>query len=198
MAIERWLVPFVHPSADGMQRRAFLEWTIHGLSGVLAAVLGVPAFLYLIDARNRPGRQSDWRTVAKLSELQEGVPREIVIRETRRDAWNLHPDDVVGRVWLVRRPNDKVDAFTTICPHLGCSVDRTPTGFLCPCHGGQFDKDGKRVIPAQGNNPAPRDMDKLPCEIVALTVGPDQTPDSQVKVQYKRFKTSLDKPVEDT
>jgi len=180
-----------------MQRRTFLEWTINGLGALFAAVLGVPAVAFLIDARNRPTRQNGFRTVARLNELQQDVPREIVIRETRRDAWNLHPDDIVGRVWLVRRPGNEVDAFTTICPHLGCSVDRTDTGFLCPCHGGKFDLHGKRVIPLEGSNPAPRDMDKLPAEMIALPAAPGDPVDFEIKVEYKRFKTSLDQPVED-
>ncbi|HYV35280.1 MAG TPA: ubiquinol-cytochrome c reductase iron-sulfur subunit [Gemmataceae bacterium] len=173
-----------------MQRRTFLEWTIHGLGALLAAVLGIPAIAYLIDARNRPSRQTGMRTVAKLSDLEIGVPKEIVIRETRQDAWNLHPDDVVGRVWLVRENADTVKAFSTTCPHLGCSIDRSENGFLCPCHGGRFNLDGKRVVPTEGNNPAPRSMDELPLE-----KGP--APDYEIRVEYKRFKTSLDQPVED-
>jgi Rieske Fe-S protein len=180
-----------------MQRRTFLEWTINGLSALFAAVLGIPALAFLVDARNRPVRQSGLRSVAKLSELQENVPKEIVIRETRRDAWNLHPDDVVGRVWLVRKPGDEVEAFTTICPHLGCSVDCTGTGFLCPCHGGQFDLTGKRVIPHEGSNPAPRDMDRLPVEKVPSSTAADEQVDFDIKVEYKRFRTSLDRSVVD-
>ncbi len=176
-----------------MQRRSFLEWTIHGMSALCAAIVGLPALAFLTDPRNRSARQSGMRTVARLSELQIGVPKEFVIRETSRDAWNIHPDNIVGRVWLLRKPGDEIEALTNICPHLGCSVDHTETGFLCPCHGGQFDNDGKRVQPAHGSNPAPRDMDKLPIEKVAL---PD-SPDFEIKVEYKRFKTSLDRPVEE-
>jgi Rieske Fe-S protein len=183
-----------------MQRRDFLEWTIHGLGAVFAAVLGVPAVAYLIDARNRPARETGFRSVAKLGELQEEVPKEIVIRETRRDAWNLHPDDIVGRVWLVRRPGNKVDAFTTICPHLGCSINWTGEGFLCPCHSGSFDINGTRILERRGQavgNPAPRDMDKLPVNIQpppATAAHPDEC---EVQVEYKRFKTSKKEQEED-
>jgi menaquinol-cytochrome c reductase iron-sulfur subunit len=180
-----------------MQRRTFLEWTIYGLSAVFSYVLGVPAIAFLIDARNRPARQSGFRSVARLSELQVDVPKEIVIRETRRDAWNLHPDDVVGRVWLVRQPGDDVLAFTTICPHLGCSVAHAEDCFLCPCHGGRFDLHGKRVAAQHGSNPAPRDMDRLPTEKIALAGVPNEAPDFEIKVEYKRFRTSLDQAVED-
>src|SRR4051812_41800703 len=115
-----------------MNRRTFLEWTIHGLSVAFAAIIGLPAIAYLIDPRNRPARQTGLRTVAKLSDLEVGVPKEVIIRETHRDAWSLHPDDIVGRVWLVRQPGNEVTAFTAKCPHLGCSVDCTDNSFLCP------------------------------------------------------------------
>jgi menaquinol-cytochrome c reductase iron-sulfur subunit len=180
-----------------MQRRSFLEWTIHGLGALLAAVVGIPAAAFLIDARNRPGRQTGFRTVARLSELEVGKPKEVVIRETSRDAWNLHPNEIVGRIWLVRTPNNEVLAFTTICPHLGCSVNCTETGFLCPCHGGQFDGLGKRVEPVQGSNPAPRDMDTLPVQMTAIT-GPDgQVIDQEIQAEYKRFKTSQAEKLEE-
>jgi menaquinol-cytochrome c reductase iron-sulfur subunit len=177
-----------------MQRRSFLEWAIKGMSAIVAAIVGVPALAYLTDSRNRPARQTGLRTVAKLSDLQVGVPREIVIRETSRDAWNLHPDEIVGRVWLVRKGNDDVEAFTNICPHLGCSVARSDGGFLCPCHGGQFNIDGQRIHPQEGSNPAPRDMDRL---AVVKAPAAGQPGDFDIKVEYKRFKTSLDRAVDD-
>jgi Rieske Fe-S protein len=176
-----------------MQRRTFLEWTIHGLGAVLAAVIGVPAVAFLTDARNRPARQTGMRPVARLSELEVGVPKEIVIREFRQDAWNLHPDDVIGRIWLVREDQASVKAFTTICPHLGCSIDYSGSDFQCPCHGGKFDINGKRVTPSAGSNPAPRNMDQLPLEKVPLA----GQQDFEILVEYKRYKTSLGQSVED-
>src|SRR5439155_5572511 len=140
-------------------------WVTNGLGALFGVVLGVPAVAFLIDPRNRPARKSDFKRVAKLSELEKGIPRQVVIRDVRTDAWNVHPNDVIGRVWLVRRDDDKIDAFTTICPHLGCSInyDAGDKLFVCPCHNGTFDLSGKRQEHALGGgtNPAPRDMDAL-------------------------------------
>lgn len=33
-------------------------------------------------------------------------------------------------------------AYSLVCPHLGCIVDPTENGFLCPCHGSRYDKTG--------------------------------------------------------
>jgi len=176
-----------------MQRRTFLQWAIHGMGTVFTAVLGVPAVAYLLDARNRPARETTFRTVARLNELLPENPTEVVIRETRSDAWNLHPDDIVGRVWLIKHDNDSVTAFTTICPHLGCSVNWQPGAndprsgkFLCPCHGGKFLIDGKRIDEPGSPNPAPRDMDTLQ---VLTPNDPADPTQKLVQVRYVRFKT---------
>jgi Rieske Fe-S protein len=167
-------------------RRSFLRWAVHGLGALFALVLGVPAVAYLVDARNRKAPAGDFKTVARLSELPVNQPREVVLRETRRDAWTLHRDEVVGRVFLIKRParpgeRPRVDAFTTICPHLGCSVNYTADAnvpFLCPCHGARYRLDGSRIDPE--HNPAPRGMD-------SLEVRPDPADPDLVQVRYQVF-----------
>jgi len=172
--------------ARDSSRRTFLKWATHGLGALFALLLGVPGLAYLIDARNRPAPQRGMRRVAKLSELEPGKPKQVVIRDVRRDAWTLHPNDVVGRVWLVRQDKDKVAAFTTICPHLGCSVDwhADQQLFICPCHNGTFDPRGELVERPGLNNPAPRGMDRLELELVK----DDSTPgDPFIDVRYENF-----------
>ncbi len=34
-------------------------------------------------------------------------------------------------------------AFSLVCTHLGCTVEKSSQGFACPCHGSHFDADGK-------------------------------------------------------
>ena len=142
-------------------RRSMLRWAIHGLGGLIAAVLGIPAIAYLIDARNRPARPSGLRPVARLDELTVGKPHLAVVSDSRRDAWTLHPRDLIGRVWLIRGPNNHVNAFTTICPHLGCSINFTGSEFHCPCHNSRFELNGQREERPGRPNPAPRGMDSL-------------------------------------
>ena len=153
---------FREPSSG---RRSFLKVAIHALSALVAVVLGVPALAYLLDARHRAAAQGDFRSAARLDELPLNTPHQVVLRDVRRDAWTLHPNDVIGRVWLIRRDRDRVEAFTTICPHLGCSVNFEDKAqhFVCPCHGGTFDRDGRRVDTPGQINPAPRGMDRLEC-----------------------------------
>jgi menaquinol-cytochrome c reductase iron-sulfur subunit len=176
-------------------RRSFLKWLTHGLGAAFAATLGAPALLYVLDPRNRPARTGAFKTVARLSELKEGVPFEATIRELRYDAWTLHPNDIVGRVWLIRRGND-VKVFTTTCPHLGCSVNFEGTKFVCPCHNGTFDLNGDRADPGPGkSNPAPRGMDSLEYQLADDSANPG---DKLVLVKYQIFRQGESTKIERT
>jgi len=172
------------PPPPPPERRKFLKWMTHGLSALIGAVLGIPALLYLIDPRNRPARASGFRRVGNTNDLTPGVPKQVVIRDVRHDAWTVHPNDVIGRVWLVRRDDHKVDAYTTTCPHLGCSIDYNAEQklFVCPCHNGTFNLKGERQEKALGGgtNPAPRNMD-------ALAMKPIDPHDGLIEVKYEKF-----------
>jgi Rieske Fe-S protein len=166
---------------------------------LFSIVLGVPAVAYLLDPLKRAAKGGDLRPVARLSELAPDKPQQAVIRDIRRDAWTLHPNDVIGRVWLIRRGPDKVEAFTTICPHLGCSINFTGRRFVCPCHNGTFHLSGERVSEQElgATNPAPRGMDLLdvqlaedpdPAHMVDDPANPGQkVRDRLVLVKYQNF-----------
>jgi Rieske Fe-S protein len=184
-----------------MERRTFLRWAVHGLGAVFGAVLGFPAVVYLIDPRNRPARERGLHPVARVRELTANVPREVVIRETRQDAWTLHPNEVVGRVWVVLRqgtnaagePN--VDVFTTTCPHLGCSINYTGgEEFLCPCHGARYELNGQAIRQDKSGrpvgNPAPRHMDSLEKELRPV---PGVPGDYDILVKYEKFKAMTER-----
>jgi nitrite reductase/ring-hydroxylating ferredoxin subunit len=51
-------------------------------------------------------------------------------------------------------------AVSIKCTHLGCSVEAHDEGFLCPCHGSEFDKYGMVTEP-----PATRALDIFPIKI---------------------------------
>jgi len=61
-----------------------------------------------------------------------------------------------GRSMAVFRQAGQVYAISTVCTHLGCIVKATTTGFVCPCHGSEFEADG---LVRKG--PAPRPLDWL-------------------------------------
>ncbi len=59
----------------------------------------------------------------------------------------------------VIKQGKKVYALGTACTHLGCTVNATPKGFTCPCHGSVFSPRGQVL---QG--PADRPLSKLTVE----------------------------------
>ncbi|HTP02863.1 MAG TPA: ubiquinol-cytochrome c reductase iron-sulfur subunit [Anaerolineales bacterium] len=34
------------------------------------------------------------------------------------------------------------NALSLVCTHLGCTVEQSPNGFQCPCHGSRYSADG--------------------------------------------------------
>ena len=53
----------------------------------------------------------------------------------------------VGSVWISRNTDDSLNVFSSICPHLGCSVSfrQEKQDYFCPCHTGTFAPDGVRT-----------------------------------------------------
>ncbi len=52
---------------------------------------------------------------------------------------------------LVNNEN-QFQAVSLTCTHLGCTMSRSGTGFICPCHGSRFDSSGK-VLAGPANRP---------------------------------------------
>jgi menaquinol-cytochrome c reductase iron-sulfur subunit len=185
------------PAMVDPSRRSLLKWCTHTLGALVAAILGVPAIAYLVDARNRAAPASDFRPVGgiRVSDVKEiNRPAQGVIRDVRQDAWTLHPNDVIGRVWIVRtKPGQDATAFqvfTTECPHLGCAINVSADGatcFKCPCHGAEFSCGGDRIERAGYTNPAPRDMDLLEFELARDPENTDPNNRDLFMVRFQKF-----------
>ena len=163
-----------------MQRRGLIKLVTAAIAGALGVAIAIPAAIVLgHPVRRRTVFGGDEPIdVATLSELPDGVPtRKTVRASTLRDAWAAFSNVTLGAVWLVRR-GEKVEAFSTVCPHAGCAVDwdAQKSCFACPCHASVFGADGERK-----SGPAPRGLDRLDCAVEK----------DQVRVTWLRFRQGV-------
>ncbi|HMS55918.1 MAG TPA: Rieske (2Fe-2S) protein [Fimbriimonadaceae bacterium] len=107
--------------------------------GIIGAIVGPVVRFVVAPMNNRASK--GWVSVARLEDLPEGRATEIRYSMNVQDGYHK-----VNREYSVylRRDGDKVICLDPACTHLGCRVDYQPDRdrFLCPCHGGVFDKDG--------------------------------------------------------
>ncbi len=61
---------------------------------------------------------------------------------------------------LIRNQNGEFSALSLVCQHLGCTVNATADGFLCPCHGSRYATDGLLL-----RGPAEKSLKTLKIEI---------------------------------
>ena len=171
------LVPVA--SADD-SRRDFLKVAgIGGLGAALAAVAGVPAVAYIAYplANETVSGGDDFLPAGNVDSFPEGKPVKVDLFADKRDAWNRVVQVKVGSAWVVNQ-GGKLNAYSTVCPHLGCAVDYDPDAgdFKCPCHRSAFKLDGR----VEGG-PAPRGLD-------SLEVKKDE---GLVAIRFQRFKQGV-------
>lgn len=137
---------------------------LHGAALGLAAAVTVPLASLLARAAldSRPAERG-WLRVGPLPALAIGRPVEVqydvMVRDKGRDRL------LRKRAYLVKSADDLV-AFDPQCTHLGCASrwDEATRLFLCPCHGGGYDLQGRVVM-----GPPPRPLRRLPVRVE----GPD-------------------------
>jgi len=113
----------------------------------------------------------------------DGTPLFVKVVADKSDAWNLHRNVPIGKVWLRKNAAGELIAFNATCPHLGCIVGyrAAEKDFFCPCHTSSFDIQGERT-----NEIPPRNMDSLTTKIAA---------DGQIAVRYIDFRTGTSEQV---
>ncbi|MFE3266668.1 Rieske (2Fe-2S) protein [Streptomyces sp. NPDC059215] len=59
-----------------------------------------------------------------------------------------------GNVVVSRGGDGTLKAFSTICTHAGCAIDKLRgTTLVCPCHGSEFDATTGKVLRAPATEP---------------------------------------------
>lgn len=177
----------LHGKPPGEPRRGFMTHIFAAGIGLLVGVVPVLAGLaFFLDPlmRKKKGNAGDGflKMPVSLEALEvNGEPLLVKIIMDKVDAWNTYLKQPVGSVYLRRADKDRVVAFNSRCPHLGCTVDYKPAEkhYFCPCHASTFGEDGLRQ-----NQIPPRDLDGLDVEIRNGT---------EVWVKFQQFRATTPK-----
>ncbi len=153
------------------------------MGGMIGAVTAIPLVRYFLHPVGRkmvsaPTAPID--IVAEAELVAGAAPVRLpIIASGVRDAWNTSNDVAVGSCWVSKSEEGEITAFSSVCPHLGCSISFSEKSddFRCPCHNSSFaKKDGKK-----DSGPAKRGLDPL-----EVTVE-----EGRVKVVYQRFRNDI-------
>jgi menaquinol-cytochrome c reductase iron-sulfur subunit len=147
------------PAGAGSTRRNFFVGAIYSLWGLIAAALGLPAFIYLLFPP-KARHEDAWVDAGDVSKLDLKAPVEVIFRRNRVDGWKIISEK--STAWIAKQADGKVVAFGPQCTHLGCAYhwDENKSGFICPCHSSIFSVDGKVLA-----GPAPRPLDRYDTRI---------------------------------
>lgn len=150
--------------ADAPDRRKFLKVTTCALGGGVGLAVGVPVLRLVVDPAGKttvtgPREPFD---VGPIDRYRIGAdPRKVELVASRvQDGWTTARDVVIGAAWVRRVEPAKVEAFSAVCPHLGCAVGWMADKFVCPCHDSAFSVTGVRET-----GPSERDLDPLPVQV---------------------------------
>jgi len=165
-----------------MDRRRFFQLLSTLLCAVYAAFLAIPGIKFLQGPLQNARKGNRRHRLAKLDDLEMGVPRKAVVLDQRVDAWTRYPKGPIGSVWLIKRDDETVEAFSAVCPHLGCSVQHVGEDdqFYCPCHEAKFGVDGAII-----SGPSRRGLDSLN---VVLS---DEDGETWVEVMFEKYELGI-------
>lgn len=136
-------------------RRRFLTYLIGGVSGAIAAVVGVPLIGYFLSPAFRKSAPL-LTPIARTGDIPPGTPTKIVYEQRVRDGWAV--TTVSKTAWVMTGDGRDFIAFDPKCTHLNCPYywDDKKQEFFCPCHNGRFDINGNVI-----GGPPPRPLDRL-------------------------------------
>lgn len=159
-----------------VSRREFLNYSLTGLGGFMAAGMLMPMVRFAVDPvlQNTGASDDDFTNVGlAISDINE-EPQRVDWKVNQVDAW--HESEINQTAWVFKDENGDIQAFSPKCKHLGCFVswNTSPNPdhsneFFCPCHDGRYYKDGRNV---PGTPPlAPLDVYDMKIENDMLHLG---------------------------
>ena len=146
-----------------VSRRQFLNYTLTGVGGFMAAGILSPMVRFALDPILKEEAGQDMVAVAQVKDITT-EPQRFDFKVKVKDAW--YESEEPRSAWVFKDENGDIVALSPICKHLGCTVNwngekSNPNRFFCPCHYGLYEKDGTNVP----NTPPPAPLDHYEYEI---------------------------------
>jgi Rieske Fe-S protein len=128
--------------APHIDRRAFIKTTV--LCSGAAILTGVPLASYFIAPALKKAT-GKWVDFGAVEELSPGSIEMLTYEFMIKDGWLVLPQR--GFVWAKINKDHNIKVFSSTCTHLACNViwQEDTKQFLCPCHSGRFDSNGKPI-----------------------------------------------------
>jgi len=152
----------IHPGKDesvplgseGLTRRRVMAW---GLWAIMGAI-GVAAAWPVVELASR-GRTRPKKLVYFPAMMFDEMPEVGIMKAELKLRGGERPDT---RVFIKRAADGSLTALSAICTHLGClvSFNRVKGEFICPCHGGKYDAEGRPIA-----GPPPTPLRHLPVRV---------------------------------
>jgi menaquinol-cytochrome c reductase iron-sulfur subunit len=132
---------------ESMTRRHAFTIASQALGGLAGAAIILPAVGFAVAPIFHRGKER-WEAVGPVSDFVEDTYRQVVFTETEGigDAGKTTAYVRMSSSELGEEPG-KFVAVSNRCAHLGCPVRfvEAAGNFICPCHGGVYDFQGKRI-----------------------------------------------------
>ena len=146
-------------TAERSKRRAFLKACMAFIGGLISLAMGVPLIGFAISPALKKASKK-WVDLGIVDLLKGSRYRKINYTFQSKDGWV--EANKKRSVYVTDEGEANFVVFSRVCTHLGCLVrwDEKKGQFLCPCHGGVFDKEGNVVA-----GPPPRPLEKLPVKV---------------------------------
>ena len=144
---------------NNVDRRTFLMRVLWASSAILGSITLIPVFgaLFAPLLNKTP---KIWRKVGAVSDFEIGKTVLVSYKNALPLKWSGLSSNSAS--WLRRVSENEFVAFAINCTHLGCPVRWIADAeiFLCPCHGGVYNKDGSYAA-----GPPPHGLNQYPTRI---------------------------------
>jgi len=143
-----------------VSRRDFIKGTALMIGGFIGALISIPSVVYMLSPAIQSKEDDVTIALGPLENYPIGVPTRFDFTQTSVNGWERTATNY--GVYVVRKKESEVRAFSDVCTHLGCRVTWHPDQkhYISPCHNGHFDIVGNVI-----SGPPPRPLDEFVTKI---------------------------------